>query len=147
MAKKNELYCTFFINDIQEVSFFYNVDYDCSGLDVNDIQVGMKHSIKIDNEKNIVGVHLGIIYLTSEDNVKLLEYSMNINFRIPELKNIITEEDNSIVVKDENIILNLLNISVGTLRGALFLKTKNTGLERFPLPVIPSSLLSKSINK
>lgn len=22
MAKKNELYCTFFINDIQEVSFF-----------------------------------------------------------------------------------------------------------------------------
>lgn len=147
MAKKNELYCTFFINDIQDVSFFYNVDYDCSRLDVNDIQVGMKHSIKIDNEKNIAGVHLGIIYLTSQDNVKLLEYSMNINFRIPELKNIITEEDNNIVVKDKNIILNLLNISVGTLRGALFLKTKGTGLERFPLPVIPSSLLSKSINK
>ena len=147
MAKKNELYCTFFINDIQEVSFFYNVDYDCSELDVDDLQVGMKHSIKIDNKKNIVGVHLGIIYLTNKENVKLLEYSMNINFRIPELKNIITEEDNNIVVKDENIILNLLNISVGTLRGALFLKTKGTGLERFPLPVIPSSLLSKSINK
>lgn len=147
MTKKNELYCTFTINDIQEVSFFYNINFDFAELKADDIQVGISHSISIDLEKKIAGVMFGIFYSTEDVNTKLLEYSIIVNFKVPELECITIKEDDKIFIKDENIILNLLNVTVGTLRGALFLKTKGTPLEKFPFPILPASLLSQSINK
>ena len=98
------------------------------------IQIGITYSLNVDNEKDIVGIVFGIKYSTKEDDMKLLEYSMLVSFKIPELENIISKEGENIHVKDKSIILNLLNISIGTVRGALFLKSKGTIFERFPMP-------------
>lgn len=141
----NELYYKLAISSIQEISFYYNINYDYSNFDIKDIQIGITYSLNVDNEKDIVGIVFGIKYSTKEDDMKLLEYSMLVSFKIPELENIISKEGENIHVKDKSIILNLLNISIGTVRGALFLKSKGTIFERFPMPLIPEHFLRQII--
>lgn len=143
MAKNKNKFYSLAIDNIQEISYNYNGDFNFLQLSNTSLIYEMNNSIKIDNEKDIIGLRLGICYRYAETNESLAEYKILVNFKIPELNELVSKEKDKLKFEDNSLLMNLLHITIGTLRGALFLKLKGTPLEKFPLPLIPYSSLEK----
>lgn len=126
---------------IQEVSYQLNTDYDYTSLTGQNISFGIKYETKVDKEKEIVRIITTAIYQSSESKETLVEYAIMIEFNVKGISELISNNTNGVEVINRDFMLNLLNISIGTLRGAFFLKTKGSALEQFPIPLIPSTIL------
>lgn len=133
--------------NIQETSYHFNTDFDYSSLDGKSLSFGMKYETKTDKDEERVRITTTAIYQSTESKETLAEYSIMIEFLVPGLSNLISKDQDGVEIINRDFILNLLNISIGTLRGAFFLKTKNTPLENFPIPLIPSTILEEEVKE
>lgn len=143
MENPNNIDILIALDNMQEVSFSYNPDFDYSTLSLRNLSFGMKYETKASKDTEKVGITVTAIY--NAGNESLSEYSLLMEFKVRGLAQLISTDSKGEEIINRDFILNLLNISIGTLRGAFFLRTKGTGLEKFPIPLIPTSVLEKEI--
>lgn len=131
---------------MQEVSFKFNAEYNYSTLNMDNLSFGIKYNIIPDKESETVRLTVTIVYETSEDRTLLAEYSLLTEYHIIGLTELITPDENGEEVIDKSAAISLLNISIGSLRGAFFLRMKDTPLGKYPLPLIPDYLLERELD-
>lgn len=131
--------------NIQEVYYRYNAEFDYTSLTGQDLSFGMKYETKASKDEERVGITVTSIY--KSDSEVLSEYSLLMEFKVRGLSQLISTDAKGEEVINRDFILNLLNISIGTLRGAFFLKTKGTVFEKFPIPLIPTAVLDEEVDK
>lgn len=135
------------LSKIQEVSYQFNTEFDISSLTPRSLSFGMKYETKTNKEEEKVRITTSVIYLSTDSKETLAEYAIMIEFHVKGLTELITIDSNDKELINRDLILNLLNISIGTLRGAFFLKTKGTAFEHFPIPLIPSNILEDEVKE
>lgn len=119
------------------------MEFDYSSISIQNLSFGMKYETKASKNTEKVGITVTAIYTTG--NESLSEYSILMEFKVRGLAQLISTDSKGVEIINRDFILNLLNISIGTLRGAFFLRTKGTGLEKFPIPLIPTTVLDKEV--
>ena len=147
MTKSKEEYYSLAINSIQEISYTYNVNFDFTKLTKDKLSFGMSHNFKPDYTNDILSLIANVQYRYADNNEILAEYGILVNFKIPQLEELVTTKENSLEFEDKSLVMNLLNVTIGTLRGALFIKLRGTELEKYPLPLIPFTSLEKAMTK
>lgn len=133
--------------NIQETSYQFNTEFDYSSLTGRNLSFGMKYETKTNKEEERVRITTTVIYQSTESKETLATYSIMIEFQVQGLSCLLSIDKNGVEVINRDFIINLLNISIGTLRGAFFLKTKGTVFEKFPIPLIPSTILENEIKE
>mgnify|MGYP001220160998 CR=1 FL=1 len=135
------------IIDIKETAFKYNAEYDYSKLSRDFLGLGFNEKLNPNMDNNILGIEASVSYLDTRDETLLTELSVLINFSISNLDKLVEMKSKMIKLKNDNFIINLFNISIGTLRGVLYSKLKGTPLEGYPLPAISPDILKEFLSK
>lgn len=146
MAKKKEeakVKVSLSIIDIQETAFKYNTEYDYSKLSKDVLGLELNGDLNPNMNDNILGVKTSLSYVDIRDKTILVELVILIKFSISNLSKLIEIKNDALEVMDDNFVLSLFNISIGTLRGVLYSRLKGTPLEDYPLPAIPADSLNE----
>ena len=115
---------------------------DLSNLTPDNLFFQFKIEIKINRLKETITVLTGAKY--SYNNQELLLVESNTEFKVEQLKEIVTQNpDKNEINFSFDIIPVLLNISYGTLRGIVYKETQNGPLEAYPMPMIPTKVLTE----
>jgi len=146
--KKEKAIINFGIESIREVS------YKCDDLgDVPDNKLieknlitGIGFRFNSNFDKKTLGIVLSVKYLLKKDDAEkeLCSYEIESVFKIKELEKAIKIEGEKVQVED-GLLLNLLSVTIGALRGMLALKTQGTILNKYPLPLVDVSSMIKHI--
>lgn len=127
---------------IQESKFLYNTNFDYSQLQEQSLKIEFSISTNTNIDKNLFHLEVSVKYL--HQTTVLLEIGALFSFEIKPLSSVlITKNDKQSV--SENLLMNMLNTAIGTLRGIMFLKIQNTALEKFILPLLPVDYITSLI--
>ena len=137
----NENMISIELKNISEIGFTYLYDYDYDSVDEKLLEVGLELETKFVSEENLYNIDLDVSYKHNEDILSTLK--VRFGFEIRPFDLIIDNEGNEIISRD--LLLNLINIAVGTIRGVLFVKMQNTPLNKYILPIFHISLIENMI--
>ena len=133
------------LSHIEEIKFVDNTqNYKCD-LKKDNVHVGFSVQLSPDIEQNCTDILLGVHYDIKKEDRKtsILEYKINVTFEIEDMIEYILIEKNRISVKPELLTI-MLSVSIGSLRGMLVMRTKNSDFENYPLPLVNvTELVSK----
>jgi hypothetical protein len=128
---------------IQETGFMFNTDFDYNGLQKSNIALKYGQKFHIDLNANTIGIEITFIYTDKTTNADLTQLSVNSIYSVSELNLILRIEDGAYKTNDNRIIPELVNLSIGTIRGILYTKLKGTALDDLPLPLIPRNTIAQ----
>ena len=113
---------------------------DLAGLTEDALVFQFKVGAAINAAKETVAVSISIRYRFK--NADLFQAGAKVVFEVSSLDDIVThDKNNNTVTFSYDIIPTLVNASFGTLRGIVYKETKNTPLEKYPLPLMPMKVL------
>lgn len=127
---------------IQETVFRFNTDFDYNGYDREKITVGYGQKFHVDIQAQTVGVELTFIFSDKTSNTDLVTLSVNSVYAISNLSDILKVEDGVYKTNEDHVIPKIIKLSIGTMRGILYMKLKDTVLSDMLLPLIPSDFIS-----
>lgn len=127
---------------IQETAFRFNTDFDYNGYDKEKITVGYGQKFHADMQAQTVGVELTFIFSDKTSNTDLVTLSVNSVYAISNLSDILKVEDGVYKTNEDHVIPKIIKLSIGTMRGILYMKLKDTVLSDMLLPLIPSDFIS-----
>ena len=127
---------------IQETAFKFNTDFDYADFDKKDITVGYGQKFHIDMPSQSIGVELTFIFSEKVSNTDLVTLSVNSTYTISNLSDILKIEDGVYKTNEGHVIPKIIKLSIGTMRGILYMKLKDTMLADMLLPLIPSDFIS-----
>lgn len=131
---------------IQETAFRFNTDFDYNGYDREKITVGYGQKFHVDIQAQTVGVELTFIFSDKSSNTDLVTLSVNSIYAIYNLSDILMVEDGVYKTNEDHVIPKIIKLSIGTMRGILYMKLKDTILSDMLLPLIPSDFISATGN-
>ena len=131
---------------IQETAFRFNTDFDYNGYDREKITVGYGQKFHFDIQAQTVGVELTFIFSDKSSNPDLVTLSVNSIYAISNLSDILMVEDGVYKTNEDHVIPKIIKLSIGTMRGILYMKLKDTILSDRVLPLIPSDFISATGN-
>lgn len=131
---------------IQETAFRFNTDFDYNGYDREKITVGYGQKFHVDIQAQTVGVELTFIFSDKSSNTDLVTLSVNSIYAISNLSDILMVEDGVYKTNEDHVIPKIIKLSIGTMRGILYMKLKDTILSDMLLPLIPSEFISATGN-
>lgn len=131
---------------IQETAFRFNTDFDYNGYDREKITVGYGQKFHVDIQAQTVGVELTFIFSDKTSNIDLVTLSVNSIYAISNLSDILMVEDGVYKTNEDHVIPKIIKLSIGTMRGILYMKLKDTVLSDMFLPLIPSDFISATGN-
>lgn len=131
---------------IQETAFRFNTDFDYNGYDREKITVGYGQKFHVDMQAQTVGVELTFIFSDKSSNIDLVTLSVNSIYAISNLSDILMLEDGVYKTNEDHVIPKIIKLSIGTMRGILYMKLKDTTLSDMLLPLIPSDFISATGN-
>lgn len=131
---------------IQETAFRFNTDFDYNGYDREKITVGYGQKFHVDIQAQTVGVELTFIFSDKSSNIDLVTLSVNSIYAISNLSDILMVEDGVYKTNEDHVIPKIIKLSIGTMRGILYMKLKDTVLSDMFLPLIPSDFISATGN-
>lgn len=131
---------------IQETAFRFNTDFDYNGYDREKITVGYGQKFHVDIQAQTVGVELTFIFSDKSSNTDLVTLSVNSIYAISNLSGILMVEDGVYKTNEDHVIPKIIKLSIGTMRGILYMKLKDTILSDMLLPLIPSDFISATGN-
>lgn len=131
---------------IQETAFRFNTDFDYNGYDREKITVGYGQKFHVDIQAQTVGVELTFIFSDKSSNIDLVTLSVNSIYAISNLSDILMVEDGVYKTNEDHVIPKIIKLSIGTMRGILYMKLKDTVLSDMLLPLIPSEFISATGN-
>lgn len=128
--------------DIKETAFKFNADYDCSEITDKNLGFGIGQKFHADLNNDTLTIGVSINYRKLPEEIELAELSILLNYKIPELGKMAKSLEDGVQINNKHLMLNLLSVSYGTLRGVLYTRLKGTPLEKFPLPLISANDLA-----
>lgn len=128
--------------NILETGFTYQYNSDSNSINIDLLEIGMELDTNFILENSIYNVDLNVSYKYIEDI--LLTLKVRFCFRIEPFNIVVDQNGNEIIPKD--LLLNLINITIGTIRGILFIKMQNTPLCKYHLPIFSSLLIERMID-
>lgn len=131
---------------IQETAFRFNTDFDYTGYDKANITVGYGQKFHVDMQAQNIGVELTFIFSDKLSNTDLATLSVNSVYAISGLASILKVEDGVYKTNEDHVIPKIIKLSIGTMRGILYMKLKDTVLSDMLLPLIPSDFISATGN-
>ena len=125
-----------------EGSFSYNRSIDYKSAEIKKkVVLKLRSELLYAVDSDIVGMQFYLLGKHEEE--QFLSYNVMLTFRVDgwrELVSGLKEED----LLQEDTVKLMLEITVGFMRGSLFIQEKNTPLEGWNLPILPiQNLLSK----
>lgn len=123
---------------IKENSFHLQTDHKTEKiLRVKDLQVGININTIPFLLKNQIKFQITIDYHYIDNTIlaEPLFYTMEIWFDVADLASFVEEKENSVLIKHELLSM-LLGVSIGTIRGMMAHRCRNTVFENYPLPII-----------
>ena len=101
------------------------------------VSVGLSASFNMCRESSIATVIVGVHYTTLRSQVirKLMDYTVKARFEVSDLQGLVDIEYGDILIPAGLLHL-MLSVSIGALRGRLALRTANTFLSHYPLPLM-----------
>lgn len=127
---------------IQETTFRFNTDFDYNGYAKENITVGYGQKFHVDMKAQTVGVELTFIFSDKTSNTDLITLSVNSVYSISGLADILKVEDGVYKTNEDHVIPKIIKLSIGTMRGILYMKLKDTVLSDMLLPLIPGDFIS-----
>ena len=119
-----------------EGSLNYNrtIDYKSENFK-KDIQIGVRAELLLDVNTDMVRLRFYLRIKSKNNKVNILDYHVTLTFKVEnwqkDFTNLSKEE---LLEKDE--VKKMLEITIGFMRGSLFVQEKNTPLEGLNLPII-----------
>lgn len=100
------------------------------------VEVELKTGVSVAPEHERLTMTVAAVYTTSRALVerKLMEYTIEAVYEIEDLGHIVEASDDSVMIPPDLLSL-LLSLSIGALRGMIALRTANTFLANYPLPI------------
>lgn len=126
---------------IQETAFRFNTDFDYNSYDKEKITVGYGQKFHVDMQAQTIGVELTFIFSDKPSNTDLVALSVNSVYAISGLADILKVEDGVYKTNEDHVIPKIIKLSIGTMRGILYMKLKDTVLSNMLLPLIPSDFI------
>lgn len=124
-----------------EFVFDRTIDFKAA-MQQNQISLGVGASLLLSDAKDIVGM-LFSVNMNCQEEVAL-QYSVILTFKVKGWSCEVDESDNeSIKMKPE--VGKMLDMSVGFLRGSMFVHTKNSPLEGLTIPVLDLLEVQKNL--
>lgn len=104
------------------------------------VNVGLSARFNMSRESAIATVVVGVHYTTLRSQVvrKLMDYTIKARFEVSELSGMVDIEYGDILIPPGLLHL-MLSVSIGALRGMVAMRTANTFLANFPLPLMDLS--------
>ncbi len=106
--------------------------------------IGFEFDIESENEKFVLNTN--IEYKIEGYEESYLEFSNSIAFKVINLKDALKEEDGKIVEIDDELIISLVAVCIGTSRGLLAANTKGLDWANYPLPILDPKQVVKEMN-
>lgn len=116
-------------------SFNYNrtIDYQSKEVKQN-IKIGVHTELLFGpTDTNIVGIRFFLLMKHKEEII--LNYDVTLTFKVDGWKNKISKLNKEELLRSKEIE-QMVEITVGFMRGSLFVQEKNTPLERMNLPIL-----------
>jgi hypothetical protein len=134
------------IKEINELSF--NQKPLPANLEVeklaDEIAIGLSFHFDVDIEKEIFKFITTVNYTLKETNASLLELENEIVFEIENIAKLVKVEGENKLNIENNFLITLAGVSIGTTRGILSTKTKGNVLSMVPLPILnPEEVLKE----
>lgn len=126
--------------NIIETGFLYNFEFDYDGFDHKNLRFYFSHAIVPRPEEKTLAIKLDVTLAYGEDQIQLAYNAIAVTFNLNSINDVVSFNSNGYVeTRNPEIIDNLLQTVVGTLRGTLYKNLKGTPLEPYPLPLISSA--------
>lgn len=119
-----------------EGSLNYNrtIDYKSENFK-KDIQIGVRAELLLDVNTDMVGLRFYLRIKSKNNEVNILDYHVTLTFKVENWQKDFTNlSKEKLLEKDE--VKKMLEITIGFMRGSLFVQEKNTPLEGLNLPII-----------
>lgn len=101
-------------------------------------------TLLLTDAQNIVGVHFAI--KMSYNKKDALSYSVILTFHVEGWSSEINpNEENKDAIRSMEVVSEMLDITVGFLRGSMYVQTKNSPLEGFTVPIISIKKLQENL--
>lgn len=115
--------------------------------DGSDVDVELSTKLNRDVKRSTIHLRLGAHYTTFRSQIRrrLLDYVIDAEFEIKDVRGVIEASPTEMVITPALMRL-MLSISIGALRGMIALRTQNTFLRHFPLPVYDMEELISTID-
>lgn len=119
-----------------EGSLNYNrtIDYKSESFK-KDIQIGVRAELLLDVNTDMVGLRFYLRIKSKNNEISILDYHVTLTFKVENWQKDFTSlSKEKLLKKDE--VKKMLEITIGFMRGSLFVQEKNTPLEGLNLPII-----------
>jgi len=144
--QENQLEFGLRIVDIKEI---YSSFKDFDVLDIEDsadkIKIGLGFRFSFDKEKELFKTFFQVTYNYEPDNSELLNYQIEVTFQLFNSGNILAIENDIIEYKDEQFLLAVISVVIGTSRGMIAVKTMGMEINKVILPILDAKDLLNNI--
>ncbi len=123
------------ISEVKQASVIHH--WETMRYEGGKVNVALSASFNMCRESSEAIITVGVHYTTLRSQVirKLMDYAVRARFEISDIKGLVDIEYGDILLPPGLLHL-MLSVSVGALRGMLALRTANTFLANFPLPLL-----------
>lgn len=137
----------FNLQHIEDLEFYTNEDIDYTTLDPKKVSMSMSNELKVSN--SLADMFMTIEYKYKETSTLLLKQKVKFTFRGDFTDCEPNDKDNNEEWKNKlkEISLEFMIVTLGTLRGMIYVKVRNNlFLSQQLIPVIPKEFLQMGIN-
>ncbi|MCM1293491.1 MAG: hypothetical protein NC111_07240 [Bacteroides sp.] len=122
------------LREVKNLSHFYR--WEIMRYEGGEVDIELSTLLTKDERRRAVTLRLGVHYSTLRRQIRrrLLDYYIDADFEIRNVDGVIEMSRSEIVLTPELLRL-MLSISIGAIRGMLAMRTANSFLANFPLPV------------
>jgi hypothetical protein len=135
---KEEKEISISIKEINELSYIqkpFPSDFVTENI-VDEVGIGLSFHFDVNIEKGIFKFLTKINYTLKETDTPLLELENEIVFEIENISVVVKAVPKDKLKMDNDFLITLAGVSIGTTRGILSTKTKGNILSKVPLPIL-----------
>ncbi len=136
------------IQDIKETGYSYKplpADIEIAfGLN---LKFGLGFQFDIDADNEIFKLSTKVNYVIDGYEEDFLNFSNTITFKISNLKNAFINEEGDHIKINDDLIVSLAAVCIGTTRGLLAANTKGSDWAKYPVPILDPKQVVKQMNK
>lgn len=110
------------------------------------VDVELSTDFHLDQKRRTVTLQLGVHYsaLRTQMIRRLLDYVIDVEFEVSSLDGVVHSEDNEVLITEDMLRL-ILGLGIGAIRGMVALRTADTFLIQYPLPIYDMNTLIANI--
>ncbi len=111
------------------------------------LSFGLGFGSKVNLEKEELGFSSSVKYIIEDFENPIIELETEIIFEVKGLAKVVQSDKSNQFQINDDFLVTLFGISIGTIRGMLAANTKGNPLSKFPLPVLNPKEILDQMNK